>query len=229
MRVETIGDATLYLGDCREVLPTLGRVDCVVTDPPYGIKAARDRNSQKHGWTDFHIGGWDDARPPPELLRAIVAAAPDECVLWGGNYFTDVCAPGTKWLIWDKGQSEFSLADAELAWCSWKGAIRRIHYSRSAALQDGKVHQTQKPVAVMEWCVEQLPSRTGTILDPFMGSGTTGVACARLGRRFIGVEIEEKYFSIACKRIEEAQRQADLFVRPAAREPATVTLLLPGM
>ena len=205
-----IGDATLYLGDCLEILPTLGKVDAVVTDPPYGINAARDRNSEKWGWRDYPASGWDKARPSNETFIAVLQAAP-HAVLWGGNYFTDVLPPSSKWLVWDKCQSEFSLADCELAWCSFSGAVRRIFYSRSRALQDGKEHPTQKPIGVMAWCLEQLPADCGVILDPFMGSGTTGVACAKLGRRFIGIEISEQYFDIACKRIAEAYAQPRLF------------------
>jgi DNA modification methylase len=214
-RVEQIGDATLYLGDCREILPTIGRVDAVVTDPPYGINHARDRNSQKWRWRDFEGSGWDKERPTRDIFEAMLAASTHQ-IIWGGNYFSDMLPASSKWLIWDKCQSEFSLADAELAWCSFDGAVRRIFYSRSRALQDGKEHATQKAEAVMVWSLEQLPGGCSTILDPFMGSGTTGVACARLGRRFIGVEIHEPYFDIACRRIEAAQRQPDMFVARAA-------------
>ena len=92
---------------------------------------------------------------------------------------------------------------------------------RSVAMQDGKEHPTQKPLDVMKWCIERLPSGCSTILDPFMGSGTTGVACVKLGRKFIGIEIEPKYFDIACKRISEALKQPDFFVekpKPAKQE-----------
>jgi DNA modification methylase len=219
MRVEKIGDATLYLGDCLEILPTLGPVDAVVTDPQYGINAARDRNSQKWGWRDYDAPGWDRERCSPEILRAVLASA-KHAIIWGGNYFTDALPPSEKWLIWDKGQSEFSLADCELAWCSFPGAVRRITYSRSAAMQDGKEHPTQKAVAVMAWSIEKLPSGCDTIIDPLMGSGTTGVACARLGRRFIGIEIEPKYFDIACKRIEREYAQLQLFPPAEARREA---------
>jgi len=205
-----IGDATLYLGDCREILPTLGKVDAVVTDPPYGINAARTRNSQRWGWRDYDAPGWDKERAPGDLIR-LVAAAGRHAIIWGGNYWTDVLPPADKWLSWDRGQADFSLADFELAWCSFEGAARRINYPRALAMQDGKQHPTQKPVAVMEWCLGKLPAGCDSILDPFMGSGTTGVACARLGRKFIGIEREPRYFDIACKRIEEAQRQGDIF------------------
>lgn len=210
--IETIAEGvTLHLGDCREVIPTLGKVDAVVTDPAYGVNAARTRNSQKWGWTDFEVTGWDKERTPPDLVALAVAAAPN-AIVWGGNYFTDACPPSSKWLVWDKGQTDFSLADVELAWCSFDGAARRITYPRSLALKDGKEHPTQKPIEVMKWCIERLPKGCVTILDPFMGSGTTGVAAVKLGRKFIGIEIEPKYFDIACRRISEALKQPDMFI-----------------
>jgi DNA modification methylase len=214
-RVE-IGDAVLYRGDCLEILPTLGKVDAVVTDPPYGINAARDRKSQQWGWRDYEGSGWDKQRPTTDAIRAVVGAG-RHAVLWGGNYFTEALLPSQKWFVWDKGQTDFSLADCELAWCSFDGAVRRIMFPRAKALQDGKEHHTQKPVEVMKWCIEHLPAGCRTILDPFMGSGTTGVACAKLGRKFIGIEIEPRYFDIACKRIEAAYAQPDMFIEPPAK------------
>ena len=209
MRIETIGNATLYCADCREVLPTLPKVDACVTDPPYGIKAARDRNSQKDGWVDYGCGEWDLERPDSAIFPMILRAAKAQ-IVWGGNYFTDLLPPTMQWLVWDKGQRNFSLADCEFAWSSQRRAARIFEYSRRAAMQDGKEHPTQKPVALMEWCIEQLAGGPQTILDPFMGSGTTGVAAHNLGRAFIGIEKDPRYFDIACRRIEDAQRQARL-------------------
>lgn len=208
MRIERIGSATLYLGDCMEILPALPKADAVITDPPYGINAARDRKSQKDGWTDYPASGWDKERPSKDAIDLILTAAPLQ-VVWGGNYFTDYLPRRSKWLVWDKGQDDFSLADCELAWTSMDGALRRIRYARALAMKDGKQHPTQKPVAVMEWCIQQAGGPR-TVLDPFMGSGTTGVACARMGRAFIGVEIEPHYFDVACGRIEDALRQQPL-------------------
>jgi DNA modification methylase len=144
----------------------------------------------------------------------LVLQAGKNSVVWGGNYFPDMLPPipKAKWLIWDKGQEGFSLADCEMAWCSFEGAIRRINYARAKAMQDGKQHPTQKSITVMKWCISQLPKPSETILDPFMGSGTTGVAAVQMGRKFIGIEREPKYFDIACKRIEDAQRQGDMFI-----------------
>ncbi len=214
-RKEQIGDCTLYLGDCLEVMSAIDPVDAVVTDPPYGINAARDRNSEKHGWRDFPVTGWDKQRPSPEAFAAVLKVAKHH-IIWGGNYFSDLLPASDKWLVWDKCQSEFSLADVELAWCSFKGAARRINYPRSKALQDGKVHHTQKALEVMEWSLAQLPKGLATVLDPYMGSGTTGVACAKHGFRFVGIEISEYYFDIACERIRKAYAQPDMFVERAS-------------
>ena len=224
MTHEIIGRATLYLGDCKNILPTLGKVDAVVTDPAYGVNAARDRNSQRYGWRDYPNPGWDKERTTPDLV-ALAVKHGKSAVVWGGNYFTDILPPSSKWLIWDKGQRDFSLADVEMAWCSFDGAARRFMYSRSLALQDGKEHPTQKPIAVMKWCIDRIPEPARTILDPFMGSGTTGVAAVQMGRDFIGIEREPKYFEIACERIRKAQLQTDLFTAPAKVKAAPEPML----
>ena len=222
MRVEQIGDATLYLGDCMEILPTLERVDAVITDPPYGINAARTRNSAKDGWVDYGCDGWDKERPRREIFD-LMRNCSDLQVIWGGNYFTDYLPPSQQWFSWDKGQDGFSLADFELAWSSQDKACRRINYPRALALKDGKQHPTQKPLAVMRWCIEQV-GKPKIILDPFMGSGTTGVAAIQMGRKFIGIEREPKYFDIACKRIEQAAAQGSL-LPPEPRKPEQEPLL----
>lgn len=220
-RTEVIGDCILHNADCLEVLETLGKVDAVVTDPPYGISADRERKSEKWGWKDYPGGGWDNERPTANAIASLIAAAP-HVVIWGGNYFA--LPPSSKWLVWDKGQTDFSLADCELAWCSFDGAVRRIEYPRSKALQDGKEHPTQKPVEVMRWCLERLPKGCNTILDPYMGSGTTGVACVSTGRHFIGIEREPIHFATACRRIEQAYKQPDFFVAPPTKVKQEVML-----
>lgn len=213
-----IGDATLYLGDCLEILPILGKVDAVVTDPPYGIGADKNaaKNNGKAGWKFYGNTNWDISRPDPVVFQAMLSCAVYQ-IIWGGNYFTDLLPPTMQWLVWDKGQRDFSLADCEFAWSSQQKAARIFNYARGKALLDGKEHPTQKPVGVMAWCIEQLPSDAHIILDPFMGSGTTGVACAKLGRKFIGIEIEPKYFDIACERIQKAYDQPDLFIEPPSK------------
>lgn len=198
-RVERIGNATLYLGDCREILPTLPKVDAVITDPPYGIGIAANPVRQKHAKQD-----WDDAPPTPELILEVVAKG-DVAVIWGGNYFG--LPPAQCFLVWDKCQPEdFSLAMCEMAWTNIKKPAKSF---RMSVTSYAKEHPTQKPDGLMAWCIKHA-GNPQTILDPFMGSGTTGVACMNLGRSFIGIEREPKYFDIACRRIEDAQRQGRL-------------------
>ncbi len=220
-RKEVIGDCTLYQGDCLEVLPTLGKVDAVVTDPPYGIGQHggqwrdRLRNGRKTGHRMLPNLGWDIARPNANTFSALIACCWHQ-IFWGGNYFADMLPPSRGWLYWDKRMGgDFS--DGELAWTNLDMVLRSITYCNK---EHGKEHPTQKPIRVMLWCLGFLPDAE-TILDPFMGSGTTGVACVQLGRKFIGIEIEPRYFDIACKRIEDAHRQGDLFVpkpAPAVQE-----------
>jgi DNA modification methylase len=217
MRVEHLAEGvTLYLGDCRDILPTLGKVDAVVTDPPYGIDYGRSGGfSASHGWGQWRENvAWDAERPDPAIFEQMLAMSKAQ-IVWGSNYFTDFLPPTMQWLVWDKGQRDFSLADCEFAWSSQWKAARIFTLPRGKAVQDGKEHPTQKPVEVMAWCLDFLPTAR-TILDPFMGSGTTGVACAKRGKHFIGIERDPRYFDIACRRISDALARPDLFVAPPA-------------
>lgn len=222
-REEVIGDARLICADCREVLPTLPKVDAVVTDPPYGIgKDGQVRTTGGNGGRKaYDFKGWDAARPDPELLVSLHRLAPI-CVMWGGNYFADLLPPAGKWLVWDKGQ-RINQSDGELAYTSLPGVLRICTLNRVELLTDGAEHPTQKPVKLMQWTLAQV-GNPQCVLDPFMGSGTTGVACVNLGRTFIGIEREPTYFDIACRRIEEAYRQPRLFDEPAPK-PVQPSLL----
>ena len=200
----------IFHGDCRDVLPTIpaGSVDLVLTDPPYGIRAdeAASKNNGKWGWKFYGETTWDRDRPSAETLRAVLHAS-RHAIVWGGNYFADLLPPSMGWLAWDKGQREFSLADFEMAWTSFWCASRVIEVPRAIANQEGKEHPTQKSVRVMMQCIAWADDRAGsqlsTILDPFMGSGTTLVAAKNLGRKAIGIEIEERYCEIAAKRLAQ--------------------------
>ena len=214
-----IGDATLYLGDCMDILPTLPKVDAVITDPPYGIGADSHAGSSNNGWTQWDVNGWDLQRPEKKIFDAIRNISKQQ-IIWGGNYFTDYLPPTMQWLVWDKGQRGFSLADGEFAWSSQQAAARIFNYSRAEALKDGKQHPTQKPVALMLWCIDK--TKGNVVLDPFMGSGTTGVAAIQMGRKFIGIEREPKYFDIACKRIEQATKQEDMFIPKMQQEQVSL-------
>jgi hypothetical protein len=221
-REEIIGDCRLILGDCRDILPTLGPVDAglsLLTDPPYGIGEDGGDKNRRRGYKPLVVHerlAWDVERPGPDVFRAMLAISREQ-IIWGGNYFADLLPPSMGWLYWDKRMGgDFS--DGELAWTSQKRAVRDFSKSPFAGLSGGhdRVHPTQKPVALMEWCLGFLPEGDA-ILDPFMGSGTTGVACVNLGRSFIGIEREPSYFDIACRRIEEAPRQPRLFAEPVAK------------
>lgn len=218
-RVEHLAEGvTLYLGDARELLQQIKRVDCVITDPPYGINADKmgHKAKGKHYWRDYGEGGWDSERPDREVFDLILEAAEDHTI-WGGNYFADYLPPSMGWLVWDKTQRALSMADGELAWTSFPNAMRIFTANRVIfEMEGGRCHPTQKPIALMKWCIEYADRHgsADSILDPFMGSGTTGVAAAKYGRKFHGIEREPKYFDIACKRIAEALRQPDFFSEP---------------
>ncbi len=207
IRQEFIGGQRLIQGDCLKVMPLLGRVDAVVTDPPYGIGITKsNRLAVSRGMGG---GTWDDA--PADM--SWIEASDTPAIVWGGNYFGLPAhrAP----LVWDKNNSGRDFADFELAWTNLDMVARRF-VMRPMNMDGGKLHPTQKPVALMEWCLGFLPNAE-TILDPFMGSGTTLVACQKLGRSGIGIELDSDYFDIACRRVDEATRQPDMFVQPAAQ------------
>ena len=199
-----IGNCTLLLGDCREILPHLPKVDLVLTDPPYGIDITKsNRIAVSRG---MGCGDWDSAAPDFETIAAVVAHG-DKAILWGGNYFG---LPATRCIfVWDKENEGRDFADLEMAWSNID-AVARIFRMRPMNMDGGKEHPTQKPIRLMEWCIDKRKN-TETIADPFMGSGTTGIACANMGKTFYGIEREPKYFEIACRRIEAAYAQGRLF------------------
>lgn len=205
-RREVIGDATLYLGDCLEILPALGKVDAVVTDPPYGIDY--DGSHKKyHNGIDRGACEWDAKPFDPEPIIALNKPT----IMFGGNCFASRLPDARSWIVWVKitrQDADIRQSDCEMAWTNCLGRSRVFNHLWIGAYRASEsgirnAHPTQKPVALMEWCLGFLPA-SETILDPFMGSGTTGVACMNHGRKFIGIEIEPKYFDIACKRIREA-------------------------
>lgn len=217
-RVDVGEDCVLFQGDCLEVLPTLaaGSVDAVVTDPPYGVK--RDKGFEGFGGFGTPIartryeGEWDSRRPSrvyfDEMLRVSKIA-----MIFGGNYFADLLPVSNHWVVWDKKQTMPTFGDCELVWTNVKrNSVKWITREWNGLLgkEEDRQHATQKPLKIMKWLVEQYTRPSDLILDPFMGSGTTGVACMQLGRKFIGVEIDPTYFAIAEKRIRQAKMQMRL-------------------
>ena len=226
-RKETLAEGVdLYLGDCREIVPTLGKVDAVISDPPYGMNLNTDY-SGFNGWSGKGheyspvVGDGQPFDPEPWLKIAPV------CTLWGANHFASRLPDSGGWLVFNKrGEgkpSEICFGDCELAWSNRVQSVRmfsQVWHGVARWSSEGRHHPTQKSVGLMEWCIEQA-GNPHLILDPFMGSGTTGVAAVKLGRKFIGIEIDPKYFDIACKRIGDATKQTDLFIekpRPAKQE-----------
>jgi site-specific DNA-methyltransferase (adenine-specific) len=220
----TIGNATLYHADCLDILPTLGKVDAVVTDPPYGIALPTDfwrrGRSNLAMCNNYPAVIGDDTHFDPAPILALDVPT----VLWGANYYADKLPPSGGWLVWDKERpDDLDQATCELAWTNCVKGVRRFRYLWNGMMKAGEwnesYHPTQKPVALMKWVLtlRWLPKSGATVLDPFMGAGSTGVACVRTGRRFIGIELDEAYFNLAVKRISDTQLQLPLL--PTATQP----------
>jgi len=208
-----IGNAELWHGDCREVLPLLPAFDLVLTDPPYGIGfAAQPTDYQRKN--GMKPTDWDNV-PAPDWLLGLMREKAAALIVWGGNYYT--MPPTRGWLAWRKPDAPPSMAHLELAWTSYDMNAKMLDHSIAATNGERVGHPTQKPLRVMVWSLSFAPEAQ-TVCDPFMGSGTTGVACAQLGKVFTGIERERRYFDIACRRIEEAQKQGRMF------EPELTTL-----
>ena len=217
----TIGNCELWHGDCREVLPLLPACDLILTDPPYGIGAdaaahKASGNVVGHGHRrvakrTYEESEWDSATPADWLIWLMLEKGRHQ-IIFGGNYYA--LPPTSCVLVWDK-KTNGNFADCELAWTNLPQAVRRIEHLWNGFAREGNEerhdHPTQKPLRVIEWAIRQAPDDTQTVCDPFMGSGTTGVACARMGLQFVGIERERKYFDIACRRIEQAYAQPRLF------------------
>jgi len=189
---------TIYHGDCREIVPTLGRFDLLLTDPPYGIgfSAHPTTGGRKRGQARET---WDDDTPEIEFLLELDAIAEDS-IIWGGNYYG--LPPSKSWLVWTKPDAPPSMGKAELAWTNL--GLNTQHFIRSIAATNPERlgHPTQKPLALIAWCLSLAPNAK-TILDPFAGSGTTGRAAKDLGRKAMLIEREEKYCEIAARRMAQ--------------------------
>jgi site-specific DNA-methyltransferase (adenine-specific) len=217
------------LGDCREVLPTLGTFGAIITDPPYGMNASikggitAGKSSRwalrtaSSAWAET-AQSWDNEAPQIVLEFPSIAK---QIIVWGGNFFA--LPPRRGWLVWNKIIRNFSSSVCELAWTNLEAPVDCFDYSHGQLASEGKHHPTQKPLPLMLWCVGKTK---GAVLDPFMGSGTTGVAAVKLGRTFTGIEFDPGYFDIACKRIDAALKQPDMFIAPP--KPAEQLSILDG-
>lgn len=212
-----IGNATLYCGDALDVLPTLPKADLVIADPPYGIgennsrAASRGKLAKAIDYGDFD---WDSAPASQEQIAATIAAG-KHCIIWGGNYFQ--LPPVAGWLVWDKVNGSNDFADCELAWTNLPIAVRQFRHMWHGMLRDSernepRVHPTQKPIALMKWCISKRKELPKLVVDPFAGSAPVGVACMDMGIAYIGIEKMRRNFDIACGRIDRAQQQYKLAI-----------------
>lgn len=191
------GRHAVYCGDCKDIIPSLGLFDLCMTDPPYGISA--NRQTLGSGKKVFERGGdWDEVRPD---VSGLVDIAKYVCI-WGGNYFADLLPPNNHWLIWHKKNDNLSFSECEMAWTNFGKQIRHISHHWSGEI---KVHPTQKPLRIAKWCLSQCPE-CETVVDPYMGAGTFGVACEDYGKKFTGIDMDSHYCKIAVRRIEEAMQ-----------------------
>lgn len=213
-RREIIGDATLYLGCCLEILPTLGKVDAVITDPPFGVGNFVQTTGRKFG-RGVSYGkavNWNESGPPPEFFEHIRRISAHR-IVWGANFF-NCFEPKGGAIIWDKAQSMPNFSKADIASCTHfkKTELVRIPWTNFTVAHEAATdHPCERPVSLYEWCIDYLPGHVASVLDPFMGSGSCGVAAARMGRSFIGIEREPQWFEAACERISAAYAQGRLF------------------
>jgi DNA modification methylase len=200
----------LYHGDCREILPEVGPVDAVITDPPYGIRKLMQGGTWAKKNLYISDGAiWDSAPPAKEVFDLLLTKG-QKIIIWGGNYFP--LPPARCWLIWNKPERNFTLADAELAWTNLDKPVRTFDLPR---LGRRPLHPTEKPLLLMSWCCSFVE---GDTLDPFAGSGTTLVAAKQLGRKAIGIEIEESYCEIAANRLRNTTPSLFTPKRPQAEQ-----------
>ncbi|MCJ8334401.1 MAG: site-specific DNA-methyltransferase [Epibacterium sp.] len=218
-RKEVIGTCTLYLGDNMAVMPELTHHDCLLTDPPYGIgwsstsykaEAKRTGDGKLVQRRDYGSFDWDSEPASAECISFMRSLCRHQ-IIFGGNYFD--LPPSRCWLVWDKMNGTTKFADCELAWTSLDTPVRRIQWLWNGFASKGsdeRIHPTQKPLGVMSWCLDQLPDGVETVLDPFMGSGTTGAACLKAGLKFTGIERDDRYFDGAVARLRKQSEQGQL-------------------
>lgn len=204
--------------DCLDILRELPdkSIDLVLTDPPYGIKADKGTNGFGCSRNRRYKGGWDADTPPNEIFKEMQRVSKN-IIIFGGNYFTDKLPISKCWICWDKkGDMDFKnpFSDIELAWTNFTGVSKKITCIQQGFVNDDKeirIHPTQKPLPLFQWCLTNYSKEGDLILDCFSGSGTTAVACHNLHRRFICIEKDPDYWKASVERLENVQRQLLLF------------------
>ena len=195
--------------DCMELMAKYPDkyFELAIVDPPYGIGAGSHLGNQANRWKQHAKKKWDSSPPDPDYFHNLFRVSKNQ-IIWGANYFTRYLPPSMGWIFWDKGQRDFSLADGELAFTSFKKALRVFEFSRVKALnQDERIHPTQKPVALYSWLLENYAKPGDKIIDTHMGSGSIAIACHYRQHHLTACELDEDYFRDACNRIEKETRQ----------------------
>lgn len=197
----------LIHGDCMEYMKQMPdkAFDLAIVDPPYGINFAKTHTG--NGWVVRESKDWDKESPPPEYFKELFRVSKEQ-VIWGGNYMTENLPPSMGWIFWDKGQRDFSLADGELAFTSFKKALRVFTFSRALLNKQRKgLHPTEKPVDLYSWVLRNYAPPQAKILDTHLGSGSIAIACYDMGYDLTGFEIDKDYYDAAVKRLETHKRQ----------------------
>lgn len=184
--------------------------ELAIVDPPYGIGADRE-HKEGHGWVKRPQKGWDFEKPAKEYFNELFRVSKNQ-IIWGGNYFTENLFSSMGWVVWDKGQRNFSLADGEMAWTSFNVALRIFEFSRGKhnAEKNG-FHPTQKPVALYKWLLDKYAKQGDKILDTHLGSGSIAIACHDYGFDLTACELDKEYFDKAMERINNHTKQTKLF------------------
>ena len=210
--MEKLGKITLYNADCMEIMKGFAdkQFDLAIVDPPYGIGAENHAGKKENGWTQWEKKWWDSKTPDKTYFNELFRVSKNQ-IIWGGNYMTDSLYPSMGWVIWDKGQRDFSLADGEMAWTSFNKAMRIWDYSRAKNLSEKRIHPTQKPVQLYKWILNKYAKAGDTILDTHLGSGSSAIAAHDYGYEFTGIELDEEYYNAAKERLIMHQRQLNLF------------------
>lgn len=220
MKLET---NKIYNMDCLDGMQLMLeqgiKADWCITDPPYGIGEDGLKNHSRSNLTEatkFTPKQWDKQRIGKQFFDFIRNVSKDQ-IIFGGNYYTDYLPPSSCWIVWDKLNGKNDFADCELAWNSYKGAVRIFRYQWQGMIQgnmknkEKRFHPAQKPLPLLEWLLNKYTKEGDLILDPFIGSGTTAVACHKLNRRYIGFELDEEYFGIANERLDAVKSQISIF------------------
>jgi site-specific DNA-methyltransferase (adenine-specific) len=225
-----LGKAELHNEDCMELMAKYpdGYFELAIVDPPYGIDADKKQNNAAEqrikadgkskagrGWKLYKNTDWDSAIPNDDYWKELKRVSKNQ-IVWGGNYMTEFLPPSMGWILWNKEQRDFSLADGELAWTSFQKALRIFDYSRGSAMSDnqkngGRFHPTQKPVKLYEWLLTNYANQGDKILDTHLGSMSSVIACHNLGFEIVGSELDKDYFYAGIERVKKAMSQQRLF------------------